>query len=170
MLYKVIDNFLPSVSAIKLRDFLLGADFPYYYQYSVSYFNPQDHYYYFNHQLYRNGACESWYYSQIIPGFLEPLAVKELLRAKVNAYPRESANVLHSLHTDLREPHSAAIWSANDCDGGTRLIIDGESIDIQSRHNRMIVFDGSVEHAPISQTDQKLRVNINFNFVGAALG
>ena len=164
MVYKVIDDFLDSEQAEKLREFLISPSFPYYYQYSVSYFDPEDPYYYFNHHLYRNGAKESWYYDQIVPQFLERLDCSSVLRVKINAYPREHANIVHALHTDMDMPHTAAIWSANDCDGGTRLIIDGEQIDIASQHNRMIIFDGSIEHAPISQTTTKLRVNINFNW------
>ena len=164
MSYKIIDNFLPEPLALKLSEFLLSSDFPYYYQYSVSYFDPTDHHYYFNHQLYRSGAVTSWYFNQIVPQFLEKLSIDNLLRAKINAYPREHQQVIHALHTDLREPHQSAIWSANDCNGATRIIVDDQVIDIASKHNRMIIFDGSIEHAPISQTDTKLRVNINFNF------
>jgi hypothetical protein len=29
----------------------------------------------------------------------------------------------------------------------------------------MIIFNGSISHAPMSQTDTKIRVNVNFNFL-----
>ena len=55
-----------------------------------------------------------------------------------------------------------AIFYVNTNDGLT--VLDNE-VEIDSVSNRLLVFDGSTMHHSTTCTNQKRRVNINFNFM-----
>jgi hypothetical protein len=165
MKYEIIDNYLPEENFRLLKELLLSSNFPYYFQNWVSFAIGENPKYYFNHLLYRHNSVQSWYYTVVMNPILEKLQPKTLIRSKVNCYVREESNYVHEFHTDFREPHTVALLSINTNNGKTILNVDEELIEINSVENRMIIFDGSILHAPMSCTDAKLRVNININFL-----
>jgi translation initiation factor RLI1 len=165
MEYQIIDNYLSEEKIQNLKNSLMSPNFPYYFQDSVSVFSNTDPKYYFNHSLYYYNSVQSWFYTQIMNPILENLQPKTLLRAKVNCFCREKTNYIHEFHVDDSNPHKVGLLSINTNNGKTILKIDNELIEIDSVENRMIIFNGSISHAPMSQTDTKIRVNVNFNFL-----
>ena len=65
------------------------------------------------------------------------------------------------MHIDYDYVHTAAIFSLNSCDGFT-MLEDGTRID--SKANRMLIFEGSQLHGSTTTTDSWARCNININF------
>jgi hypothetical protein len=165
MNYQVIDNFLDEENYNTISKLLLSENFPYYYQKSITFLADEDPKYYFNHSLYYNGAIESWFYKFIMYPFLNLIKPKELIRGKVNCNLREETNYVHEFHNDRQEYHKVALWYANTTNGKTILKINDESIIINSVANRMVIFDGNILHALVSQTDTKIRVAININYI-----
>jgi len=157
---KITDNFLePSVFA-SMQDLLFGPNFPYYYQSSVS--DSQDtEGYFFNHHLYTNGSVSSWQFNALCLPVLEIVKPKMLIRAKINCYPRTSESKPYGWHRDWDNPHKVSLIMFNDCDGA--IEIKGHD-PIEHRANRCVEFDGSCLHRPWSQTDSKIRVNLNLNY------
>jgi hypothetical protein len=164
-MYQIIDNYLPEENYLTISNVLMSSTFPYYYQHSISYDDINDSKFYFNHRLYHHGNIVSWFYALIMDPILTRLNPKFLIRSKVNCFPKEPQNYIHEFHTDQLEPHHVALWYANTNNGKTILNVKNEKIEINSIANRMIIFDGSISHAPMSQTDAKIRVNVNINFL-----
>ena len=144
----------------------MSSNFPYYFQESVSYVRDDDPKYFFNHTLYRYNSVQSAFYDWIMNPLLEILQPKILLRSKVNCFICDVTNYIHDFHVDDdTRQHKVALWYANTNNGKTILKIDNKMIKIDSIANRMIIFNGNILHAPMSQTDTKIRVNININFM-----
>ena len=57
---------------------------------------------------------------------------------------------------------TTAIFYLNTCNGYTKFRKSGKKIKTVA--NRMVIFDSNLEHAAFSQTDEKVRVVINFNY------
>ena len=54
------------------------------------------------------------------------------------------------------------LYSLNTCNGFTEFE-DGDNAD--SIANSMIIFDGTLKHRSVSQTDENARINININYI-----
>ena len=65
-----------------------------------------------------------------------------------------------SLHVDYNFSHKGALYYLNTCDGHTK--IEGENVETIA--NRMVFFDAGEEHNSTNCTNDKFRVNINFNY------
>ena len=53
------------------------------------------------------------------------------------------------------------LYSINTNNGFT-LFENGDKV--LSKENRAIIFDGKIKHKSVSQTDKKVRINININY------
>ena len=64
-------------------------------------------------------------------------------------------------HVDYDFPHRGAIFYLNTNNG---LTILEDTIEIKSIENRLLIFDASRPHHSTTCSDDKCRVNVNFNF------
>ena len=108
---------------------------------------------------------KSKHYSDILPVLKllnKVTGMENLLRVKANLYYRTEKLNYHSKHSDFSFSHKGAILSINTNDGCT-VLEDGT--EIKSVSNRLLLFDPSQQHSSTSCTNQKRRVNINFNYI-----
>jgi hypothetical protein len=82
-------------------------------------------------------------------------------RIKCNLYPATETLREHALHVDNDDPHIAAIFSLNTCDGYTKF---EDGTKIKSVANRFFFFDGAIKHASTTTTNAPARFNIAFDF------
>tara|TARA_Y100000004_G_scaffold158025_1_gene184093 strand:+ start:329 stop:838 length:510 start_codon:yes stop_codon:yes gene_type:complete len=117
------------------------------------------------HMLYDNFAPRSDYFrdfgEKLFSKFPEEFSVEAIIRSKINCYPQTSHNVTHRWHQDAKFSHKGALFSLNDCNGSTEIMGYGK---IESKANRLILFDPSVPHRSYSCTDQKFRFNVIINY------
>jgi hypothetical protein len=97
---------------------------------------------------------------------IEPLIHKvnpsSIFKIKANLGGRTPTNEEGGYHTDFSFDCKTAVYYVNTNNGYT-LFKDGTKID--SIENRFVVFDSSMEHTGVSQTDTKVRCLINLNYV-----
>lgn len=120
------------------------------------------------HLLYDFFEPKSQYFDQFGERFFSKLdslgdefSVKAIIRSKINCYPQTADNVIHFWHCDTNYSHKGALLNFNDCDGYTEILGYGK---IQSKANRLILFDPSVPHRSSSCTDQSFRLNVLINY------
>ncbi len=89
------------------------------------------------------------------------LGIKFLLRVKANLYLRTKERIVHGYHIDYPFECKSAIYSINSNDGST-IFKNGQ--EVESVENRMVIFDGLLKHTGTTCTNQKTRMNINFNY------
>ncbi len=162
--YEVIENFLPKKEFEELKK-ELNTGIPWFYLSSVA--DPEDtggnnnSYYYFIHTFYNNLTPQSPKFDFVIP-LINKLNMKALMRVKANLYPSSPKLIEHGSHVDFPFEHKGALFSINTCDGYT-VLDDGTKIG--SVENRLLLFDSSKEHSSSTCTNDKVRMNININFM-----
>ena len=115
---------------------------------------------YFTHTFFKENEIRSPFYKDIIIPFIEKLKIKKLIRAKLNLYPRTDKKIIHGFHTDFKYKHNVALFYFNTNNGET-LFRDKKVI---SEENKIVIFDGSLEHSSTTCTNQNYRISLNVNY------
>lgn len=162
-MYQIIDNVLSKKSFLKIQnyflnqltwkysDFITGSDYEK---------NNLDCYM-FNNIFYIN---EPFFMSKdisILLPIIDELDMYKFYRCKSNFYSRTNEIVQHSYHKDRNDEHLVALYYVNSNNGFTVL---KDVAKIESIENRLLIFDGKLEHASTSSSDN-VRINVAFNFV-----
>jgi len=161
MAYKIIDNALAKSDYELIKNLMLSADFPWFYSSFVKEKDEKVDNFYFVHLFYSETSWNSQYATQIMNPILSVLNPRALMRVKGNLYPRTESFQRNESHIDYEFSHMGAIYYVNSNDGFT-VLEDGT--EIESVANRILIFDPSLPHYSTHCTDEKVRVNINFNF------
>jgi len=162
MTYQIIDNFLNQEEFLKIKNSILNSEFSWNLTPSVSNIDEKlkvTSSYYFTHLFYSGFYVDS--NSFIFVPILNQLEVKSLIRIKANLYPSTDNIEYHPEHIDYDYSHKGAIFYLNTNNG---LTILEDDIKIESIENRILLFDPSRPHNSTTCTDDKCRVNINFNY------
>tara|TARA_R100001129_G_C5252643_1_gene228799 strand:- start:183 stop:692 length:510 start_codon:yes stop_codon:yes gene_type:complete len=169
MKYKVIDNFLPDKEFEKIVNIIMNPTFGWHFNECVTWSDPEaDDNFYFTHTLYDWGSPQCPHFGDVFPvveGCLsqkEDIDVRAIVRVKCNLYTRTEKILQHEMHEDYKYSHTACILGINDCDGFTIFEKGGK---IESKANRMLIFDGQDQHCSTTCTNKKARININFNLL-----
>jgi hypothetical protein len=160
MQYEVIDNYLPQEEFEKIRDIIMGTDFPWYYNPEVTFTGVQNKSMYFTHLFYNASLSNSNFLGLISP-LLSKINAKAFIRVKGNMYPNIGSFLSNERHIDYDFNHKGAIFYINTNNGPT-ILEDGTKIDAVA--NRILFFDASRLHNSTLCTDQKIRINININY------
>lgn len=173
MKYKIIDNFL-SEQEFEVYDSLPGcgdgnqlSNIPMYYSGLVGDAHDTD-LYYFIHHLHNGVHPESELFNSLCMGILKNLKFAAIIRAKLNWYPRTEEIQEHAPHIDQHGEYYYvnALFYCNDNNGFTRFYDnEGGSMKIDSKRNRMVLFEGDIPHNSSTCTDKKMRVSMNLNLI-----
>lgn len=161
---KIIDDFLPHDKWQENYNLLMTEESRWTYK-SV----PQDPSSFFFQQVYNPKMKLSSYITAIEP-ILERIDYKEIINARTNLLPRMDSNYSllkvdgAGLHNDhgFHFEYTTIIYYINTTDGGT-YFQDGEVV--QSKANRLVMFNGHTLHRQVYQTDEKIRVATNINII-----
>jgi hypothetical protein len=160
---EIIENFLPQEYFTSLKNQIMSVDFPWFFNGQINANSEDDDlHYYMTHLLYAETANSS-YYKEFIPLF-QQIGIqteKQLIRAKINMYPRTDTLHVNPAHIDFDYPHKGFILSFNSNDGCTVL----KSEKVNSVENRALFFDSSQHHSSTTCTNAKARFNININYI-----
>lgn len=160
--YQIIDNALPEKEFEDLRDTILCPDFPWNLSPIVT--NnaeklPKCASYYFTHLFWDGFEVQSE--SQLFAPILRLIQCNAVIRIKANCYPSTYERILHDNHCDYEFAHKGAIYYLNTNNG---LTILEDEVEVESVENRLLLFDPSKPHRSVTCTDDKCRVNVNFNY------
>jgi hypothetical protein len=155
-MYEIFDNFLNEDEFLNIKNYILNSDFSWNLTPKVS--NLEENLkitssYYFTHLF------ESY---DIFNPILKKLNPKKIIRIKANLYPSTEQIENHHNHVDYDYQNCGAIYYLNTNNG---LTILEDTIEIRSIRNSLLLFDASKPHCSTTCSDDKCRVNINFNFV-----
>jgi hypothetical protein len=160
-MFQILDNFLPQEDFNNIKNFVLNPNFPWNLTPVVSNDKedlPMTGSYYFTHQFWAGFNTEQE--AQIFAPILNKIECRAIMRIKGNLYPSTETLIHHMDHIDFEFPHRGAIFYLNTNDGLT--VIDGE--EVESIENRLLLFDPTVPHHSTTCTNDKCRINVNFNF------
>jgi hypothetical protein len=159
---EIIENYLSDKVFNHLKDLTLSTKFPWYFMDYVAYLHEDVDDFYLSHKFYEDKEQLSDLFQDIVHPIIGSLNFNYLIRARANLYTRKKERVQNSFHIDQAGEHKVALFSVNTCNGYT-IFKDGTKY--HSKENSVCIFDGKLEHASVSQTDTKRRVNININYI-----
>lgn len=122
----------------------------------------EEHDWMYIHSLYSsdNGLRFSKYYHLIKP-IIKKLNVRKVFDIRANLLVPTPEHIYHEFHTDRNIPHKVALFYVTDCNGFTVL---KDTAEVKCVPNRMLFFDGDIEHRSVSSTNNP-RCVININYV-----
>ena len=162
MSFKIIDNYLSVEEHLVLKTIMESDTFPWYYnQYKV--FKGDHSKKLFEYQLvhifYKDNCVNSDFFNEL-NCIIEKLKPLSLIRIKANLNPITHNLIEFGKHQDQDFKCKAAIYYVNDNDGYT--IIEGKKIE--SKANRIVLFDANQKHYGTNSTNCNNRMVINFNY------
>lgn len=160
-MFQILDKFLQEEEFLKIKNFMLNSNFPWNLTPVVSNEKedlPTPASYYFTHEFWSGFYTEPE--AQIFAPILNQIECRAIMRIKGNLYPSTEKIVHHMDHIDYEFAHRGAIFYINTNNGLT--VIDGK--EVESIENRLLLFDPTVLHHSTTCTNDKYRVNVNFNF------
>jgi hypothetical protein len=161
MSYEVIDNFLSEDDYLKIKyEMIDSKNFPWFYYPDVTEENVVGETFYFSHMFFNNPYIKSNFFELVNP-IINKINPKSLRRVKGNLYPNMGRWIENQKHVDQDYECRGAIFYVNTNNGCT-VLEDGTKIE--SIANRILFFDSGKPHNSTHCTDQKIRVNINFNY------
>lgn len=173
MTYEIIDNFLEKENFENITNTFFPQDlnnpnnFSWTYQKGIvrdPEIGPtgyEEHDWIYVHSLYSsdNGLKYDKYYSLVKP-IIDKLRVKKLFDIRANLLVPTQEHIYHEFHTDRKIPHKVALFYVTSCNGFT-ILKDTAKVDCVN--NRMLIFDGSIEHHSVTSTDYpRCVININY--------
>ena len=172
MSIKIIDNFLNFDALDKIKQTLLvNSNFSWYYNDNVVNQEKnkevvEKYNFLFSHTFYNNFTVTSNFYESIVTPFIFKLKPLALIRIKGNMNTVAESIVPHGYHVDIKDydgtKHKTAVFYVNSNNGKT-IFRDGTQVD--SVENRLVIFDGNIEHTGTTCTDAKIRCVLNFNYI-----
>lgn len=161
-MHRIIDNVLSSEDFENIKNFILNSNFPWNLTPVVT--NEKENLpitasYYFTHEFWSGFNTEPQ--AQVFAPLLNIMECKAIMRIKGNLYPSTEIIVHHDNHIDYEFSHKGAIFYLNTNNG---LTILEDKIEVESIENRLLLFDASKPHRSTTCSDDKCRVNINFNY------
>ena len=172
-MFKIIDNFLDKEIFLKIQyEICSSVFFAWYFQEfkdfkasaSVDKITQRDlNQYQFTHLFYDKYRPHSDSFSLLEP-LLNKLKVKSLIRIKANLIPYSPKFYEGYFHTDADHSHKSltAIYYLNTNNGHTSFEKDNKKVE--SKENRIVVFDSHLKHRGTNTTDQKRRIILNINY------
>lgn len=162
---KVIDNFLLPEEFAPIKEYMMGPEFPWYFNQTVDYDGEITNKFQFVHNfiMIEKGLVSNS--MGILSPVLNKLDMKHLLKLKANCNPRGDGKNIGEHHVDNGVPTAlTAVYYINTNNGGTEFQ-SGEFVE--SVENRIVIFDSTMAHRGVSCTDEKVRVLANINYIPA---
>ena len=164
---EIVDNFLSNYYCDQLSSCLIkdsySDPFPWYFADDLNGTNKIGNYY-FNHTVVTDFKPVSRYFP-LFYSLISRLSLnsQQIMRLKVNLYPRTQRRVHHESHIDYESNSGlrTCLYYLNDNDGVT--IFDGKN-RIKSKRNRAVLFDGSIKHHSTTPTNVNYRCTINIEY------
>jgi len=166
MNYKIIDNFLERELFLKLKNKVEDIEFPWRRRFFSSPGCKTDKGY-FTHNIYNDFrmSINSPLYEAILIPVLRKLKAKAVIQARINMFINEFLFEKYlTYHQDYTFDCKTAILNITNCNGGTQLKIDDDEITIESKENRVLIFDTVIEHRTIRPSNSSIRHILNINY------
>ncbi len=180
---KIIDDFLPKRYFEDLQSYFLSENCEWFFNDNLTDDNSYNSLgsFGFNMRLHWNGYFVSNYVGTLVRAlvFIAQEEVEKhlereqrIVRARADMTLYNPTKHRHELHTDFPHEHTTAIFYMNSSDGNT-LLFDrkGDKLiqEVEPIENRLIIFDGLMQHTGHSPAKHKSRILINMNFMNPNL-
>ena len=166
----ITDNYLPILKFTPLRDVIFRDDMgvPWYFTSTVVSTAETKTPGQFVHMIHHENLPQSPFYSDYIIPIIEQLGFPLLSRVKMNLQcrlPEPHHSHFHvdvgNIRKDTMGQLKTSILYMNTCNGYTEF---EDGTKVESVANRFVTFPANIKHRGVSQTDEQIRVVINFDY------
>jgi hypothetical protein len=154
----IINNFLEKSFFNDFKEFVFSAEINWYLE---DHMTTNDDYF-FLHSFFNKYMIRSINYEKYIIPILKELKFKAISEARANLMLKKEKTYKSNFHTDKFFNCKTAILYMNNCNGYT-IFDQTEQFKVDCLENSIVIFDSSIEHCAVSQTDTLKRIVINFN-------
>jgi len=176
---KIIDNFLDKESFKKLQDFVLGDGCPWFYNkqkvtnaYPISpikgYESDDPHQ--FTHTFLRYENMNWSPTTTHLSSFLAKIHSRFWIRIKGNLSTINSKPMVGGWHCDMTADGNAMPWTDTttaifymNTNNGYTMFENGKKVSCEE--NKLATFPNNILHTGVSQTDTKVKVTLNLNYL-----
>ena len=156
---EVKDNFLPEKEYTNIYTLLTDEYFPWYFNNYKSLSHTKELFdYQFTHTFFDQEIKSNLFYK--LDPFFKKLNCLSLIRIKANLNPITQELIKYKSHKDQDFECKVAIYYLNTNNGYTML----EDKKVESKANRMVLFNSSIFHYGTNSTNCNNRMVINFNY------
>jgi len=160
MSFKIIDNYLSKEDNLILISGLEEINFPWFFCNKITGDDPKNLFnMQFHHTFYDDNKVNSHFFNYVDP-ILKRLKPLSLIKIKANITPISHKLVKYKTHVDQTFKCKVGIYYVNDNNGYT--VIKGKKIE--SKKNRMVLFNSDIKHCGTNSTNCRNRMVINFNY------
>jgi hypothetical protein len=164
MKVNIYNDFLNEKDFNKIKDVMMGSNFPWYYNSYKVYSNTHEDYiknFQFTHTFFSENAIKSEFMYLLDP-IIKKNNIKSLIKVKANLVTFSENIIEYEKHidTDVHIINKTGIYYLNDNNGYT--VVDDKKI--LSKQNCFVEFDSNIQHFGTNCTDEKIRILINFNY------
>jgi len=168
--FVVYDDFLPAHEFGHLKSYLVESAEPFWTvsnQINKNDVNNND--FYMATMVYNceHGARREWTKGideQPFVNISSKLHMVAMLRMKANLYvPNVNGHYIHAPHVDYNYGHQGALFFVTTCDAPTYMF---DGTPIESKENRILLFNPGTPHSSSSPTNVPFRITININYLG----
>jgi hypothetical protein len=157
MKYKIINNFL-EVNFFKKLQNTINNNTPWFWKDSMTGKDKG----FFYHMFFQELSIKSNLYDEYIVPILNKLECKAPINIRANLMIKHEKQYKSDYHVDFSYPCKTAILYLNTCNGYTEF---DKKTKVKCEENKILIFDSSLEHCAVSQTDKEKRIVINFNYI-----
>jgi len=163
-MHKVIDNFLNIEDFEAIQQRLMSSSFPWYYNDSMGEAGTTgSNNCFFHHHIYSKHKVWSDLFDIAEP-LLKKLSVSALFELRANLVVARDKTFQSDWHYDFNHKKGkTAVLYINDNNGYT-VIDKFKKHKIESKANRIVIFNNEQLHKMVSQTNSQRRVVLNINF------
>ena len=163
---KIEDNYLEIDKFNELQNFMLGSNFPWFYNPCVSFIDEITDKFQFTHLFYSHYEPQSTLY-KILDSLLIKIAPISIFRIKANLLTRTTESDPNKFHCDIDDGKEWKAWTTSifylNSNNGYTEFKDGTKVE--SIENRLVTFPCNLEHRGASSSNVKARVIMNFNYI-----
>lgn len=173
-MYSIVDNFLPKEDFQRIKNTFFPKDTTDPNNFSWNYHRGivrdpdlgptgyEEHDWMYNRLMYSSdcGMKFDKHYFVIKP-IIDKLNIKNLFDVRANLLVPTKEHIYHEFHVDRHVPHNVALFYVTNNNGFTIL---KDTAKVNCMENRMLIFDGVIEHHSVTSTDN-IRCAININYV-----
>jgi len=156
---KIIENFLNKSDFVNLKNYLLQKELPWYYRNSTV---NEDDPPFFTYSFFNEDKINSTSFNLIKP-ILNKLNYSSIIQVRANLVLQNDSSKKTGWHVDYPyKNYKTAILYINESNGPT--VLRNKNLKVFSKENKILIMDGSTEHALYTQTDTKRRIVVNLNY------
>jgi hypothetical protein len=162
LVLKIVDNFLNETFYKNLKNIFFSDQVPWF-LISGTLPNKSVDVNWLSHCVFNNNQPQSNLYNYL-DEFKNKLEVSQYIQIRANLVLNSMDEFKSHWHVDYKTKNKTAIFYFNEDTSGTYFLINNKEEFVESKENRIVIFDSDIQHCGYLNKKINKRIVINFNY------